>query len=82
MQLVVYNKLLVISGYWTRRLIASRLWLRRPLKWKKLAETTLYTGNTTGYHMQPVVQSTGAGQRPTGVEAECTRITGQSALST
>jgi DNA-binding HxlR family transcriptional regulator len=37
--------------------MASRPWLRRPLKWKKFAETTPYTRNTTSYHMQPVVQS-------------------------
>src|ERR1022692_5312352 len=41
--------------------MASRSWMRRPLKWKKLAETAPHARNATSYHLQPVVQSFGAG---------------------
>ena len=62
--------------------MASRPWLRRPLKWKKLAENDNDLLATQLVLICNQLYNHWGRQRPTGVEAECTRITGQSALST
>jgi hypothetical protein len=69
MQPVVFNKLLKF-GTETRKLMASRRWLRWLLKRKKLAENYAFTPATQLVIICNQLHDHCAGQRPTGVEAE------------